>query len=114
MSPIDIKVLSTTAMKTVFEELAPAFERATGNRLAVTLGPSLRLEKQLGEGETADMAIVSASGARDLVGSGRMVAGSIVDIATSSIGVAVQKGAPRLCRVHLVLNGIDHSATASR
>ena len=55
--PIDIKVLSTTAMKTVFEELAPAFERATGNRLAVTLGPSLRLEKQLGEGEAADMAM---------------------------------------------------------
>ena len=95
MSPIDIKVLSTTAMKTVFEELAPAFERATGNRLNVTLGPSLRLEKQLGEGEAADMAIVSVSGARDLVASGRMVAGSIVDIATSSIGVAVQKGAPR-------------------
>ena len=93
--PIDIKVLSTTAMKTVFEELAPAFERATGNRLAVTLGPSLRLEKQLGEGEAADMAIVSASGARDLVASGKMVAGSIVDIATSSIGVAVQKGAPK-------------------
>ncbi|MGD0148941.1 MAG: substrate-binding domain-containing protein [Xanthobacteraceae bacterium] len=95
MSPIDIKVLSTTAMKTVFEELAPAFERATGNRLAVTLGPSLRLEKQLGEGEVADMAIVSASGARDLVASGKMVAGSIVDIAKSSIGVAVQKGAPK-------------------
>src|ERR1700689_1878973 len=82
-------------MKTVFEELAPAFERATGNRLAVPLGPSLRLEKQLAEGEAADMAIVSASGARGLVGSGRIVAGSIVDIATSSIGVAVQKGAPR-------------------
>src|SRR6202035_3579213 len=93
--PIDIKVLSTTAMKTVFEELAPTFERATGNRLAVTLGPSLRLEKQLAEGEATDMAIVSASGARDLIGSGKMVAGSIVDIATSSIGVAVQKGAPR-------------------
>ena len=93
--PIDIKVLSTTAMKTVFEELAPAFERATGNRLDVTLGPSLRLEKQLAEGEAADMAIVSVSGARDLVASGRMVAGSIVDIAKSSIGVAVPKGAPK-------------------
>ena len=92
---IDIKVLSTTAMKMVFEELSPAFERATGNRLDVMLGPSLRLEKQLGEGEAADMAIVSMSGARDLVASGRLVAGSIVDIATSSIGVAVPKGAPK-------------------
>jgi molybdate transport system substrate-binding protein len=92
---IEIKVLSTTAMKTVFEDLAPAFERLTGNRLAVTLGPSLRLEKQLCEGEAADMAIVSAAGARDLVATGKMIAGSVVDIATSSIGVAVRKGAPR-------------------
>jgi molybdate transport system substrate-binding protein len=92
---IDIKVLSTTAMKTTFDELEPAFERATGNRLSVTFGPSLRLEKQLAEGEATDLAIVSASGARDLVASGRMVAGSVVDIATSSIGVAVPKGAPK-------------------
>jgi molybdate transport system substrate-binding protein len=92
---IDIKVLSTTAMKAVFEELSPDFERATGNRLAVTLGPSLRLEKQLGEGEVADMAIVSASGARDLIAQGKMVAGSAVEIAKSSIGVAVPKGAPK-------------------
>jgi molybdate transport system substrate-binding protein len=95
MPPIDIKVLSTTAMKTALEELVPAFERLTGNRLNVTLGPSLRLEKQLAEGEAADMAIVSAPGARDLVASGKMVAGSVVDIARSSIGVAVPKGAPK-------------------
>ena len=93
--PLEIKVLSTTAMKTVFEELSPVFERATGNRLAVTLGPSLRLEKQLSEGEAADVAIISASGVRDLIAQGRMVAGSAVEIARSSIGVAVPKGAPQ-------------------
>jgi molybdate transport system substrate-binding protein len=92
---IDIKVLSTTAMKMVFEELSPAFERATGNRLDVTLGPSLRLEKQIGDGEAADVAIVSANGARDLEAQGRLVAGSSVGIANSSIGVAVQSGAPK-------------------
>src|ERR1700685_693050 len=80
-------------MKTVFEELAPAFERATGNRLAVTLGPSLRLEKQLAEGEAADIAIVSAAGVRDLIAQGKLVAGIAVEIAKSSIGVAVPKGA---------------------
>ena len=95
MAPTEIKVLSTTAMKTVFEALADGFERATGNRLNVTLGPSLRLEKQLGDGELADMAIVSASGARDLVASGKMVAAGVAEIAKSSIGVAVAKGAPK-------------------
>jgi molybdate transport system substrate-binding protein len=53
------------------------------------------LEKQLAEGEAADMAIVSAPGARDLVASGKMVAGSVVAIAKSSIGVAVANGAAR-------------------
>jgi molybdate transport system substrate-binding protein len=93
---IEIKVLSTTAMKMVFEELSPAFERATGNRLDVVLGPSLRLEKQISEGEVADVAIVSANGVRDLVEQGRLVDGSAVEVAKSSIGVAVPKGAPKL------------------
>ena len=92
---LDLKILSTTAMKMVFEELSPAFERATGNRLDVTLGPSLRLEKQIGDGEIADVVIVSANGVRDLVEQGRLVAGSAVEIAKSSIGVAVAKGAPK-------------------
>jgi molybdate transport system substrate-binding protein len=92
---IDIKVLSTTAMKTVFEALSSDFERTTGNRLAVELGPSLVLEKRLGEGETADVAIVSEAGAKGLVASGRIVAGSVVGVAHSSLGVAVRKGAPK-------------------
>jgi molybdate transport system substrate-binding protein len=92
---IEIKVLSTTAMKMVFEELSPSFERATGNRIDVTLGPSLRLEKQISEGEVADVAIVSANGVRDLVAQGRLVDGSLVEIAKSPIGVAVAKGAPK-------------------
>jgi molybdate transport system substrate-binding protein len=95
VSPLDIKVLSTTAMKTVFDELAPQFERDTGNRLAVGFGPSLQLEKRLGEGEAADAAIVSAAGAKDLIERGRIVAASVVDIAGSPLGVAVQKGAPK-------------------
>jgi molybdate transport system substrate-binding protein len=91
----EIKVLSTTAMKMVFEELAPRFEQETGNRLAVTLGPSLVLEKRVGEDEAADMAILGSAGAKDLIARGKIVAGSAVDIARSSIGIAVPKGAPK-------------------
>jgi len=91
----EIKVVSTTAMKTVFEALAPAFERATGNRIAVELGPSLRLEKELGEGKAADVAIVSQKGIDDLIAGGRIAAGSAAHIADSTIGVAVAQGAPK-------------------
>jgi len=94
-SPIDVKVLSTTAMKMVFEELAPAFERETGNRLAVSLGPSAQLEKRLAEGEVADVAILTTAGAKTLIAGGKIVAGSLTDVARSSIGIAVPKGAPK-------------------
>ncbi len=96
MAPqVEIKVLSTTAMKMVFEEVAAAFEQQTGSRLAIELGPSLRQEKRLGDGELADVAIVTRGGAEALVAGGRIVAGSLVDVARSSIGICVAKGAPR-------------------
>jgi molybdate transport system substrate-binding protein len=93
MAKIDVTVLSTTAMKTVFEELSPVFERDTGYGLSVSLGPSLQLESRLAGGEAADVAILAIAGAQDLVAGGRIAAGSLVPIASSSLGVAVQKGA---------------------
>jgi molybdate transport system substrate-binding protein len=94
-SDIEIKVISTTAMKMVFEEVAPRFERETGYRLAVELGPSLRLETRLAGGEAADVAIVTRGGIEALVGSGKIVAGSLVDVARSAIGICVAKNAPK-------------------
>lgn len=92
---IEIKVVSTTAMKTVFDELSPRFENATGNRLALNFGPSSQLEARLGGGETADVAILAAPGAKALAAEGKIVAGSLTDVALSSLGIAVQKGAPK-------------------
>src|ERR1051326_535820 len=91
----DVTVLATTAMKTSFDELAPQFERASGHRLALTFGPSLQLEKRLGEGEGADVAIVSAAGINDLVARGKLVPGSDTAIAGSALGGAVPRGAPK-------------------
>jgi molybdate transport system substrate-binding protein len=94
LSKREVTVLSTTAMKTAFEELGPAFERETGYKLELTFGPSLQLEKRLGEGEGADIAIVTHAGAQELIGQGRGAAGSLADLARSFIGVCVAKGAP--------------------
>ena len=94
-APVEIKVLSTTAMKMVFEALAPDFERDTGNRLAVTLGPSSQLEKRIAEGEAADVAILARAGAEQLSVQGKIMTGSLTDVARSSIGVAVPKGAAK-------------------
>jgi molybdate transport system substrate-binding protein len=55
----------------------------------------LQLEKRFREGETADVAIVTRAGAEDLMARGAFAAGSLVDVARSSIGVCVAKGAAR-------------------
>jgi molybdate transport system substrate-binding protein len=91
----EVAVLSTTAMKTTFDELGPAFERDTGYALELVFGPSLQLEKRLADGEGADLAIVTHAGAQGLIANGRGRTGSLADLARSFIGVCVAAGAPR-------------------
>jgi molybdate transport system substrate-binding protein len=91
----ELKVLSTTAMKTVFEELSPLFQRATGHPIAAGFGPSGQIEKRLNDGEAADVVVLTTSAAADMVTRGKVMAGSLVDVARSSLGVAVQKGASK-------------------
>lgn len=82
-------------MKTVFEALSPQYERSTGYRLAIGYGPSSQLETRLADGEQADLAILTRSGAKDMIARGKIRSGSLVDVARSSLGVAVAKGVPK-------------------
>jgi molybdate transport system substrate-binding protein len=91
----EIKVLSTTAMKTSLDALAPEFERATGHGLVCVFGPSARIAKLVADGEKNDVAIVTDEGIENLIRDGRIVAGTRVDIARSVMALAVQKDAPR-------------------
>jgi len=91
----EIKILSTTAMKTSLDELTPEFERTTGHKLVFSFGPSARIAKLVGDGETNDIAIVTAQGIQDLIKQGKIVPGTGTEIARSAMGLAVQKGAPR-------------------
>jgi molybdate transport system substrate-binding protein len=93
--PNEIKVLATTALKTSMDVLAPEFERASGHKLALSFGPSMRIAKQVADGEPNDVTIVTADGIDELTTQGRIVAGSRTDVARSAMGLAVQKGAPR-------------------
>lgn len=91
----DVKVLATTAMKTVFDELAPQFQAASGKSLTASFGPSVQIEKRLNEGEPTDVAVLTAAAAKDMTACGKVLPGSLADIARSSLGVAVRRGAPR-------------------
>ncbi len=91
----DMKVLCTNGLKSVLLELAPAFERKSGMRLAITWGSTIGLAKDIEGGAGADLAVLTAEAIDALIERGRVVAGSRVDLARSGIGLAVRQGASK-------------------
>ena len=90
----EVRVFSSNALKTVLEELAPRFEKATEHKLAFTFGTAVGLKGDIEKGAAFDVAILTAGAVDDLIKQGKM-AGARTDLARSGAGVAVRKGAAK-------------------
>lgn len=90
----DLKVFSTTAFTEIWPELKPKFE-AGGYRLDLLLQPSGAIGKRIADGESGDVIVSTSAGIAGLEKSGKIVPGSTRLLASSGMGVAVAKGAPR-------------------
>jgi molybdate transport system substrate-binding protein len=91
----EIKILSSTGVQTIMEDLGPMFERATGHKLTMSFATTVAIMKRVQDGESADVVIAFPSRLESLVAEGKAVAGSVIVVARSGIGVAVRKGAPK-------------------
>jgi molybdate transport system substrate-binding protein len=89
----EVTVLSTNALKTVLEDLAPKFEQSSGNKVAITWGTAAGLKVQIEKGAAFDVAVITDAGADDLIKQGKLV--SRTPLARSGIAVAIKKGAPK-------------------
>ncbi len=91
----EIKVLASNGVKAALEELAPAFERETGNKLSITFGLAAALKRQIEAGEAFDLAILTSAGIDDLAKQGKVDGASRAAIARSGVGIGIKQGAPR-------------------
>ena len=91
----EIKVLSSNAVKSVLEELAPQFEKATKNNIAFTFDPAAVLKGQIEKGAAFDLAILTDAAIDDLVKQSKISGATRTAFARSGAGVAVKKGAPK-------------------
>jgi molybdate transport system substrate-binding protein len=91
----EIRVLASNGVKAALEELAPAFERETGHRLAIEFGVANVLKRKIDEGAPFDVAILASANIDDLATAGKVDAASRAGIARSGVGIGVKKGAPR-------------------
>jgi molybdate transport system substrate-binding protein len=89
----EVKVISSNALKTTLEQLAPAFEKATEHKLAFTWGAAVPLKADIEKGATFDLAVLTTAGIDDLIRQGKLVAATRAALANSGAGVAVRKGA---------------------
>ena len=91
----DIKVLSAGALRSLLQELAPSFEKTSGNHLVLDFATAGGVEQRIISGQAIDAAILTEPRIKKLEADGKIVKDSIALIGRATIGVAVKKGAPR-------------------
>jgi molybdate transport system substrate-binding protein len=95
----DILVVSSGGFAAAYKELAPAFEKATGNTLVAEWGPSMgttndAVPQRLARKEPIDVVIMVGYALGKLVDAGEVAPADRHDLAMSGIGVVVKAGAP--------------------
>ncbi len=95
----EVRVLTSGGFAAAYDVLAPRFEAATGIRLVTAQGASTggapdSIPARLARGERFDVLIMSQAGLNELAARGLVQPDSRVDLASSSIGMAVREGAP--------------------
>jgi len=90
----EIKLLSIPGVKGAFDELVPTFERNTGHKVVIRYEIFAGQKAEIEKGEF-DIVVFAKPVIEELGKQGRIVSSSAVEIARTSIGVAVKKGAPK-------------------
>jgi len=94
-SAAEIKVLCSTGLKAVMEDLAPQFDRSTNNKVVVEYGLASILKQRIDAGEPFDVAVLTPALIDDLVKKGTVTAATRTVIAQSGLGFAIRAGAPK-------------------
>lgn len=94
-SAAEVKVLTAGAFKQVVMALVPDYERQTGNHVTVDNGTTGQLKSRIDGGEDFDIVVITPAVVDDMIASGKVAAGSRVNLASVGIGVVVKEGAPK-------------------
>ena len=121
----DIRVMTSGSFTAAYLELIPQCERVTRDTLVTvttTMGTGLAfIPSRLQRGEPADVVIVDDAALRQMIKDGLVMTDSRIELARSSIGMAVRAGAPKpdissvdaLKRTLLQAKSIAYSASVS-
>jgi len=91
----EVKVISGVAMRAVWEELGPQFERSSGHKLTIWYGYRASIRQRIDAGEAFDLAVFGKAGLDAYIKKGMIAADTRTEIARVGMGVGTRTGAPK-------------------
>jgi molybdate transport system substrate-binding protein len=90
-----VKVFASVALRSVLNQLSPAYEKKTANKLLITYGLAADLMKRITDREAVDVVILTREMINDLQKKNRVAAGSAVNLAGTEVSVVAKSGMPK-------------------
>ena len=122
----ELHVITSGAFATAFKELVPLYEKQSTHTVKISYGSSMgaapdSIPTRLSRQETFDILILAGPALEGFIQKGNVAQGTRVDLANSTIGAVVKKGAPKpdistvaaLKNTLLQAKSIAYSASAS-
>jgi len=94
-SAAEVHAYVSIALSGTMAEVAPLYEKKSGNKLKLEITTVAALKKRLDAGEAFDVAILTPAAIDDLIKQGKVVADSKAVIVKSPLGVGIKAGAKR-------------------
>jgi molybdate transport system substrate-binding protein len=84
VGPVEVKMLTSVAVISALNELAPQFERMSGDKLSIGYSLIADIRKRVLNGETADVIMLSRPVMEELQAKDKIVPGSVARVRASS------------------------------
>ena len=88
-----LRVIASNGVKTLVEDLVPAYEKSSGRKAMVTYGTSSVLVKDIAGGVPFDLVIATTEAIDQISKTGKVTAEPATTIGRSVVGVGVKQGA---------------------
>jgi molybdate transport system substrate-binding protein len=91
----EVKVLTSVALTTALNEVAPIFEQKTGHKLVMEFDLAAVQKKRILDGDRADVIILTRSMMEELAQLNKLAPGKLVNIAGTPVALAARAGMPK-------------------
>jgi molybdate transport system substrate-binding protein len=91
----ELKVIASTGVYSVLQEMIPGFEKQANIKLLVTYDTSNIILQRVQSGEVADLIILTSAAIDDLIRQGKVAEAGRTNLASSGIGFAIRSGSKR-------------------